>query len=422
MPMDFGMYPPEVNSGRMYAGPGPGSLMTAVTAWDRLAVEFGSVSASYGSVIAELGAEWTGPSATTMSAAIVPYLTWMRATAVTAEQSANQARAAVAAYESAFAQTVAPPVVAANRGQLKTLIAGNVLGQNTAAIAVTEAAYAEMWAQDALAMYGYAGAAAGAATLTPFAPPPQTTNPAGSTDQAAAAGQAAGTAAASQAQHAVSALPGAVEVPALLESLSTALPAAGMDPAMAIAYAGLASSLFGAFVIDTAGTFGVDVAGSFGIDLIGLDVAALLGGGAGLVNTTSALPAVPTVSAGLGQASSLSGLSVPQAWTVKAPPPIQHVSASAALSGTDAAPEVEPGGSGLSFAELATAGVAARAIGTMGLGRGAAAKRRHPAEQTSAAGRITKIGSDLRELAELRGAGLLTDEEFAAEKRLLLGH
>ena len=75
--------------------------------------------------------------------------------------------------------TVPPAVIAANRSLLMTLIATNVLGQNTAAIAATETHYAEMWAQDATAMYGYAGSAAVASTLTPFAEPPPTTNPAG---------------------------------------------------------------------------------------------------------------------------------------------------------------------------------------------------------------------------------------------------
>ena len=52
--------------------------------------------------------------------------------------------------------TVPPPVIAANRTQLASLIATNVLGQNTPAIAANEAQYGEMWAQDAAAMYGYA--------------------------------------------------------------------------------------------------------------------------------------------------------------------------------------------------------------------------------------------------------------------------
>ena len=44
-----------------------------------------------------------------------------------------------------------PSPVAANRAQLAALTASNLLGQNAPAIASTEAAYMEMWAQDAAA-------------------------------------------------------------------------------------------------------------------------------------------------------------------------------------------------------------------------------------------------------------------------------
>ncbi|MCV7029324.1 PPE family protein, partial [Mycobacterium sherrisii] len=40
--MDFAMLPPEVNSGRMYAGAGSGPLMAAAAAWDGLAAELSS--------------------------------------------------------------------------------------------------------------------------------------------------------------------------------------------------------------------------------------------------------------------------------------------------------------------------------------------------------------------------------------------
>lgn len=52
-----------------------------------------------------------------------------------------------------------PPVVATNRAQLAGLVATNFLGENTPAIAATEAQYQEMWAQDVAAMSGYHGAA-----------------------------------------------------------------------------------------------------------------------------------------------------------------------------------------------------------------------------------------------------------------------
>ncbi|CNN17652.1 PPE family protein [Mycobacterium tuberculosis] len=94
--------------------------------------------------------------------------------------------AAAAAYEAAFVMTVPPPVITANRVLVMTLIATNFFGQNSAAIAVAEAQYAEMWAQDAVAMYGYAAASASASRLIPFAAPPKTTNSAGVVAQAVA--------------------------------------------------------------------------------------------------------------------------------------------------------------------------------------------------------------------------------------------
>ena len=88
----------------------------------------------------------------------------MNAAAGQAEQTAAQARAAASAYQSAFTAMVPPATIAANRTQLASLTATNVFGQNTPAIAANEAQYGEMWAQDATAMYGYAGNSAAAST------------------------------------------------------------------------------------------------------------------------------------------------------------------------------------------------------------------------------------------------------------------
>ena len=156
--LDFGALPPEINSGRMYVGAGSGPLLEAAAAWDELAAELQSTAASYGSTIQGLTAgPWTGPSSIAVAAAAAPYVSWMSATGAQAEQAATQAKLAAGAYEAAFAATVPPPVIAANRSLLATLIATNILGQNTPAIAATEAQYMEMWAQDAAAMYGVCG-------------------------------------------------------------------------------------------------------------------------------------------------------------------------------------------------------------------------------------------------------------------------
>ena len=193
--LDFGALPPEINSGRMYAGPGPGSMLAAAAAWQSLAEELTSAASGYGSVVSTLtSGSWTGPSSISMAAAATPYVTWLSATGDQAQLAATQAAAAASAYESAFAATVPPPIIEANRSLLAALVATNVLGQNTPAIAATEALYAEMWAQDATAMYGYAGASATASQVTPFTAPPQTTNSSGLMSQSVAAAQSSGTA------------------------------------------------------------------------------------------------------------------------------------------------------------------------------------------------------------------------------------
>jgi PPE-repeat protein len=178
--MDFATLPPEVNSGLMYAGPGSGPIIAAAASWDSLAAEVSSAAGDYGSVISDLtSGSWRGPASASMVAAAAPYLSWMNATAAQAEQAANQAKAAASAYETAFTATVPPPVIVANRTLLASLVSTNILGQNTPAIAATEAHYAEMWAQDAAAMYGYAGSSVAASTLTPFTEPPATTTTTG---------------------------------------------------------------------------------------------------------------------------------------------------------------------------------------------------------------------------------------------------
>ena len=166
-------------------------MLAAAAAWDDLATELSSTAASYASTVSSLtGGTWQGPSSESMATAAATYVEWMNTTAAQAEETSTQAKAAVAAYEAAFAATVPPPVIEANRALLMMLIATNILGQNTPAIAATEAHYMEMWAQDAGTMYGYAGSAGSASVLTAFTEPPQTTNLAGTAQQSAAAAQA----------------------------------------------------------------------------------------------------------------------------------------------------------------------------------------------------------------------------------------
>ena len=162
--VDFGALPPEINSARMYMGPGSSSFQAAASAWNGLAAELQSAAQGYETTITQLASdEWNGPASAAMASAAQPYVTWMQETAAQAEQAATQARTAAAAYEQAFAATVPPPLIAANRAETAAATQANVFGQYTPLIAQLEAQYGQMWAQDAAAMYGYAGQSAAAA-------------------------------------------------------------------------------------------------------------------------------------------------------------------------------------------------------------------------------------------------------------------
>jgi PPE-repeat protein len=218
--MDFGALPPEINSARMYSGPGSAPMRAASAAWNLLAAELESAGSLYQSTIdALIDDEWLGPTSASMAAAFDPYVTWMNTTGAQAEHTAIQASAAASAYDAAFAMTVPPFEVASNRAQLMALIASNVLGQNTPAIAATEAHYGEMWAQDAATMYGYAGNSAAATVVKAFTQPPETANSDAQALQSSAVAHAASTTTGSAAQTQLSQL--ISTVPSTLQQLTS---------------------------------------------------------------------------------------------------------------------------------------------------------------------------------------------------------
>ena len=262
--------------------------------------------------------------------------------------------------------TVPPAVVAANRAQLAALVATNVLGQNTPAIAVTEALYGEMWAQDAAAMYGYAGSSAAAATVTPFSSPPQTTSPAAAASQGGAVAQAtassAGTGAQSTLTQVVSTLPNT------LNQLASPLSAASVNPfapgsntaTTGIAgflnlLSGQSQSAFGSFITSgfsngilsgnwlNPASISPAVTSAFG-DIGFLAVAGQAGAGGfnpALFSAATAPAAMSTVghvapaissmgspglvSAEMGRATLVAKVSVPQSWATTAPAATQPV-------------------------------------------------------------------------------------------------
>lgn len=198
--MDFGALPPEVNSALMYSGAGAEPMLAAAAAWNGVASELSTTVRSFESVITRLSTEeWVSPASLSMAAAAQPFLAWLAHAAESSTRAAAQAMASAAAYEAAYAATVPPAQVAANRAQFAELIETNTLGQNMPAIAATESHYSEMWAQDASAMYQYAASSAAAGRLNPLHAPASATSAAGLANQAAAVGQAAASGPAEQA-------------------------------------------------------------------------------------------------------------------------------------------------------------------------------------------------------------------------------
>jgi PPE-repeat protein len=349
MTFDFGALPPEVNSTRMYTGPGAAPMMAAAAAWNNLSAELNTTASAAESVISTLTEEeWRGRSAAAMATVATPYVGWMHTTAAAAQQAANQAMASAAAYEAAYAMTVPPPVVVANRAQLAALVATNILGQNTPAIAATEAHYAEMWAQDAAAMYSYASSSASAGKLQPLIDPPSVTNPGGLGAQAAAVTQAAGTSAG---------LPGLVStLPGAMQSLSTPLsgaatPASALsdffnNPLVATVPAGLSDMV--SWNVFNAITSAVLYGHTYDAGLLSHSLPLAFGGMGirgwqpGTAAASAASAGGAPVLAGMSQASSAGKLSVPTAWS--AATPTAEPAAAAPLAGSGWTASTEDGG------------------------------------------------------------------------------
>jgi PPE-repeat protein len=379
MAFDFAARPPEINSALMYSGSGAGPLMAASSSFSALSSELSSNAASYESIISQLGSEWTGPSSTAMAASAQTYIGWLTTTSAQLQEAAAAATSSAAAYEAAHAATIPPPVVTANRVQLAALVATNILGQNTPAIMANEAMYAEFWAQDAAAMYGYSAAASAASSaLTPLTDPTENTNPAGQGQQAAAVGQAVGSNGTSSTLN--NALSGTQNAASSLAS--PAASAAQDTPATIL------SAINGLFAVPIVGNtiynIGVTLAWntammSATLPLLGHFVAGTpfgftigdatpLGAGLGFGSTLAGAqaPIGGAMAAGMGEASSVGGLSVPAAWSAATP---TTTVADTTLAGTGWTAAADEGAAGMGGAPGIMPGMAS-AGGKSGMGFG----------------------------------------------------
>ena len=365
--MSFMMFPPEINSGLMYSGAGSGPLMAAASAWDELAADLEATASSYQAVLGQLtGSTWLGPTSARMAAATAPFVDWLAVTAGQAAETSAQARLAAAAYEGAFTATVPPAVIAANRSLLAALVATNFLGQNTPAIAATEALYMEMWFQDGLTMDTYATTAQQAVVLPQQSPAPSTSD-GGTSADAAAAAQSTAQSTASSGTDLGTALEqlftsyltsnssglnsewtsvlGDLGLSSLDSTLLPSLAGTGVEsaagsilPVQGAYYATMLASMPAKMLISMANSMSASQAMQAGQQAVLADVSKLVDGKmkAMLASISGQMRGFgSTISARLASATKLGGLSIPNGWAQGAP---EMVRAAPVLPATSISP------------------------------------------------------------------------------------
>jgi PPE-repeat protein len=388
--MSFSLIPPEINSALMFSGAGSGPLLEAATAWDELAADLESTATQYQTVVTNLTTgPWLGPTATHMAAATAPYIAWLQGTAMTAAQTGAQAKAAAAAYQSAYAGMVPLPEIEANRALLAELVANNFLGQNTGAIATTEANYLDMWIQDALVMDTYQMNSSAASTLPAHSAAPQVAS--GAMPAAATSAAALDPVSTSVIENLILAGAGlfgytgagptaldATTLSAWLPGVTTALaanPSAALLPVQASYYMGMlgstparmfmssgSSSGGGGISDSTLASMGNQLLDNVGKFVDGKLVAVVDGVGGQLSKWGS------SISASLASAHNLGGLSVPPGWHgMGAAPGAEIARAAPIMPDTSvASPTMHAGLPSSPFAQGLMGALAGRGVSSMG--------------------------------------------------------
>ena len=395
--MSFSLFPPEINSALMFSGAGSGPLLSAAAAWNELATDLETTATSYQTAVTNLTTgPWLGPSSAQMAAATAPYIAWLQSTAATAAQTGAQAQVAASAYQTAYASMVPLPAIAANRALLAELVSNNFLGQNTGAIATTEANYLDMWIQDALGMDTYQVNSQAAAALPQHSAAPQGANGARAPAAAAAATPASSSSSVitgllgdlAQLFGVAGGGPGTLDAAGLTTWLGTvaagvsANPSAALLPVQVTYYMGMLGSTPARMFMSSGSSAGSGATGTLAnmsdslLDNVGKLVdskaASVLGGVGGQLQKWGS-----GIQASLASAHRVGGLSIPHSWHGAAP---EMARAAPTLPATSvAAPTMTGGLPGSPFSQGLMGALAGRGVTSLGSRVAAKVMPRSPA-------------------------------------------
>ncbi|KBA39046.1 PPE family protein [Mycobacterium tuberculosis] len=149
------MIPAEYISNIIYEGPGADSLSAAAEQLRELAYSVETTAESLEDELDELDENWKGSSSDLMADAAGRYLDWLTKHSRQILETAYVIDFLAYVYEETRHKVVPPATIANNREEVHRLIASNVAGVNTPAIAGLDAQYQQYRAQNIAVMNDY---------------------------------------------------------------------------------------------------------------------------------------------------------------------------------------------------------------------------------------------------------------------------
>lgn len=220
---DAAANPPELNYWTLTTGDHAASAAASAAGHQVLAQMLAAEIAAMGAnTAATATVGWQGAGGTAMMMSATEFMEIMGLSVAWFEQASLQAGEIVSAYHLAETSMIPGPVCETNLSTTAALVASNILGQNTPAIAALVAQYQEFWIQNASIMSTYQAAVSAALGLLATPPPiaPMAPNPGAALAGVAQAGAQAG-------------VQGALQTgsQSLDQTANTAVPAAGQAAA-----------------------------------------------------------------------------------------------------------------------------------------------------------------------------------------------